>query len=181
MNVKFLNPFIESAFEVLQAEVGVSLTRGDLSLDKLPYVTDDVTVILSLVGQVQGTVFYGMAAGTAIEFGSRMLGERLRELDGLAQSGVAELGNVITGRASVKLSEAGYESTISPPTLLVGAGARISTLDVPRLIVPLASDIGAVTIQLALREGTARGLTTAAIPVPARPSVGALTGGLAGL
>lgn len=172
MNVKFLNPFVEAAFEVLQAEAGVHITRGGLSLDKLPYVTDDVTVILSLVGGVQGTVFYSMTAQTAIEFGSRMLGEPLAELDGLAQSGVAELGNVITGRASVKLSEAGFETTISPPTLLVGRGAHISTLDVPRLMVPLDTEVGAVMIQLALREGVSRGVSAAALPVPARPSVG---------
>lgn len=173
MNVKFLNPFVEAAYEVLQAEAGVSLTRGELALDKHPYVTEDVTVILSLVGQVQGTVFYSMAAETAIRFSSRMLGEQLTELDGLAQSGVAELGNVITGRASVKLSEAGYESTISPPTLLVGRNARISTLDFARLIVPLHSEVGSVTIQLALREGVGRGLSAAALPVPARPRVDA--------
>jgi chemotaxis protein CheX len=172
MNVKFLNPFVEAAFEVLPAEAGVSLVRGELALDKHPYVTDDVTVILSLVGQVQGTVFYSMAATTALEVSSRMLGERLTQLDGLAQSGVAELGNVITGRASVKLAEAGYESTISPPTLLVGRGARISTLDFARLIVPLGSELGTVTIQLALRETAGRGLNTAALPVPARPGVG---------
>lgn len=172
MNVKFLNPFIDAAFEVFKAEAGVELTRGELALDKLPYITDDVTVILSLVGQVQGTVFYSMSSSTAIEVGSRMLGERLAQFDSLAQSGVAELGNVITGRASVKLSEAGFESTISPPTVLVGRGARISTLDFARLIVPLTnSDLGTVTIQLALRETAARGVTTAAMPVPARPSI----------
>lgn len=173
MNVKFLNPFVEAAFEVLQAEAGIAVTRGDLSLDKHPYVTDDLTVILSLVGQVQGTVFYSMSADTAIRLSSQMLGEPLRELDSLAQSGLAELGNVITGRASVKLSEAGFESTISPPTLLVGRNARISTLDVARLIVPMRGELGSVTIQLALRENLSRGLSAAALPVPARPRVDA--------
>lgn len=171
MNVKFLNPFVEAAHEVLRAETGVAVSRGDLALDKHPYVTDDVTVILSLVGRVEGTVFYSMSRETATALASLMLGERLPELDGLAQSGVAELGNVITGRATVKLADAGYASTISPPTLLVGRGATISTLDYHRLIVPLDSDCGQVLIQLALREGANRGQTMAALPVPARPTL----------
>jgi CheY-specific phosphatase CheX len=41
--------------------------------------------------------------------------ENAHQLRCLAQSGIAELANVITGRASVKLSQAGYEATISPP------------------------------------------------------------------
>jgi chemotaxis protein CheX len=172
MNVKFLNPFVEAACEVLRAEAGVEITRGDLALAKQPYVTSDVTVLLSIVGRVEGTVFYGMPQATAIELVRRMLGEDLGEFNSLAQSGVAELGNVITGSASVKLAEAGFETTISPPTLLVGRGATISTLDFARLVVPLDIGCGVVVIHLALREGVLRGGATAAsLAVPARPGV----------
>ncbi|MBI3762776.1 MAG: chemotaxis protein CheX [Chloroflexi bacterium] len=172
MNVKFLNPFVEAAYEVLQAETGVGMMRGELGLDKGAYVTDDVTVIISLVGRVEGTVFYSMSEETAVALASRILGEQLKTFNGLAQSGVAELGNVITGRASVKLAEAGYEANISPPTLLTGKGATISTLDFARLVVPLGSECGSVAIHLALREGANRGLSAAALPVPARPAAG---------
>ena len=171
MNVKFLNPFVEAAFEVLQAETGLQITRGELGLDKHAYVTDDVTVILSLVGSVEGTVFYSMNEQTGMALASRMMGEAMTQFDSLAQSGVAELGNVITGRASVKLSEAGYEASISPPTLLGGKGATISTLDFPRLMVPLTSEAGAVTIHLALRENVKKAASAASLPVPARPNI----------
>jgi chemotaxis protein CheX len=172
MNVKFLNPFIEAAYEVLLAETGLNSTRGELALDKHLYVTDDVTVLLSLVGHVEGSVFYSMNNATAMGLVSRMLGETLAEFSGLAQSGVAELGNVITGRASVKLAEAGYGTNISPPTLLTGKGASLSTLDMARLIVPLHHDLGAITIHLALRENARyAAAATATLPVPAKPNV----------
>jgi chemotaxis protein CheX len=171
MNVKFLNPFIEATYEVVQAETGLQITRGELSLEKSAYYTDEVTVIISLVGRVEGNVFYSLAQKTAIAMASRMLGETLAEFNNLAQSGIAELGNVITGRASVKLAEAGYDSTISPPALLLGKGAMISTLDMARLVVPLESEHGAIRIHLALREGRNRG-NTAQIPTPARPALG---------
>jgi chemotaxis protein CheX len=165
MNVKFLNPFVESAFEVLQAEAGVQSTRGDLGLEKEPYITEDVTVIISLVGRVDGNVFYSMTQQTAIQLVSRVMGEPLEKFDVLAQSGIAELGNVITGRASVKLAAAGYEATISPPTLLLGKGATISTLDFPRLIVPMIGEWGQITIHLALREGTNQSFSAGSNPV----------------
>lgn len=170
MNVKFLNPFLEAVFEVIKTETGFVVSKGELNLEKGAYITDDVTVIIALVGAVEGNVFYGMNTSTAIALVSRMLGEQMEKFDTLAQSGIAELGNVITGSASVKLSEAGYEATISPPTLILGKGATISTLDFPRLIVPLQSEAGKIVVHLALRESVTT-QKTAQMPVPARPGI----------
>ena len=171
MNVKFLNPFVEAAFEVIQAETQYIMKRADLGLEKGAYVTDDVTVILAMVGRVEGNVFYSMSRKTATMLVSRMIGEDKDTFDSLAQSGIAELGNVITGRASVKLSQSGYETNISPPTLLLGKGATISTLDCPRLVVPMEAECGKLVIHLALREGIDRKMTTAQIQAPNNPGV----------
>jgi len=171
MNVKFLNPFIEAAFEVLKAEAGVNPARGPLGLEQNEYKTDDITVILALVGAVEGTVYYGMSNDTAMLLVSKMIGENITSFNSLAQSGIAELGNVITGRASVKLSVAGYEATISPPTLLLGKDATISTLDFARIVVPVMFDGAQINIHLALRDGKLHGQTTAQMAIPAKPAV----------
>lgn len=171
MNVKFLNPFIEAAFEVLKAEAGVNPARGPLGLEQNEYKTDDITVILALVGAVEGTVYYGMSNETAMLLVSKMIGENITSFNSLAQSGIAELGNVITGRASVKLSVAGYEATISPPTLLLGKDATISTLDFARIVVPVMFDGAQINIHLALRDGKLHGQTTAQMAIPAKPDV----------
>ncbi len=152
MNVKFLNPFVEAAHEVLKAEAGLEMVRGPLNLINETYVTDDVTVILNLIGQIEGTVFYSMSNQTAVTLASSMLGEHIAEFDNLAQSGVAELGNVITGQASIRLSSEGLDCNISTPTLVIGKDATISTLGLPRLVVPLESDSAEVIIHLALRQ-----------------------------
>ena len=77
-------------------------------------------------------------------------------LDALAQSGIAEIGNVITGRAAVLLSEAGFPSDLAPPMLLIGRGTMISTLDVQRLVIPMETEFGNIEIQAALKlTGTA--------------------------
>ncbi|EKD87667.1 MAG: hypothetical protein ACD_35C00295G0006 [uncultured bacterium] len=169
MNVKFLNPFIEAAFEVLKAEAGITAERGNLGLEQNEYKTDDITVILALVGTVEGTVYFGMSDETAMLLVSKMIGENITSFNSLAQSGIAELGNVITGRASVKLSVAGYEATISPPTLLLGKGATISTLDFARIVVPVLFDGTGINIHLALREGRIHGQTTAQMAIPSKP------------
>ncbi len=171
MNVKYLIPFVEAAYEVMLAEANIKMKRGDLKLEKSVYITDDITVIISLVGDVEGTVFYSMSKPTGLWIVSKMLGEEISEMTHLAQSGIAELGNVITGRASVKLSQAGYQSTISPPTLLQSKGATISTLDFSRVIVPLEGETGVFVIHLALRESSSKGHNAATLAVPQAPGI----------
>jgi len=170
MNVKFLNPFIDAATEVISMETGVALQRGDLALEKSLYRTNDITVIIAMVGGVVGNVLYSLSFATGAALVSRMLGEKLEIFDALAQSGIAELGNVITGRASVKLAEAGFESTISPPAMVIGKDMMISTLDRPRLVVPFTSEYGPVIIHLALREGSPTP-SAAQIPIPRSPEI----------
>lgn len=169
MNVNFLNPFVDAAYEVISKEMSCEVIRGALRLENGPYVTDDVTVVIALVGAVEGTVFYSMSSETAQQFASTMLAETIDAFNGLAQSGIAELGNVITGRASMGLSRSGFELTISPPSLIIGKGASISTLDYPRLVVPLQTRFGMLHVHLALRQGDNRKLTTAQIAVPRAP------------
>ena len=172
MNVQFLNPFVEAAFEVLAAETELEMKRGELKLDRETYITSDVTVIISLVGQIEGNVFFSMDKETALKLASRMMGEKFDEFDMLAQSGVAELGNVITGRAGIKLAKNGYAFNISPPTLIMGAGSTVSTLDYPRLLVPMFGSCGMIHIHLALRETARPSFNTAQTPVVAPPQLG---------
>lgn len=165
MNVKFLNPFVEAASEVLKAEVGLTITRGNLSMQKSALTADDVTVMISLVGSVQGVVLYGMSTKTSLSIVSRILDQEFTDFDTLAQSGIAEIGNVITGIATVKLSQAGFQANISPPTLIIGQNVQISTLDFPRLLVPLTSDAGVITVNLALRESPPGVVNSNFIPI----------------
>jgi chemotaxis protein CheX len=165
MNVKFLNPFVNSAHEIFSMELHENVERGELCLENDLYVTDDVTVVLSLIGTVEGTVFYSMSLECARQLASTLMGETFDELNRLAQSGIAELGNVITGRASMRLAEAGYDAHISTPSLIIGKGATISTLEYPRLIVPLITPMGPILIHLALRERARKDSKTSQVSV----------------
>ncbi|MCB0191139.1 MAG: chemotaxis protein CheX [Anaerolineae bacterium] len=154
MRVELFNPFIIAAGEVLNTELGVKAKRGALHLDKSDYISQDITVLISLIGDIWGVVIISLQFDTAIAIVSHMLGEEVTEFSELAQSGIGELGNVISGRAATKLAEAGYDTDISVPTMMVGQGSRISTFDIDRLIVPLETEFGVVRLALALRESS---------------------------
>ena len=78
MQVKFLNPFVSSAREILSLELHEEVERDDLHLENGSYVTDDVTVIISLIGMVSGTVFFSMSNNSAVQLASALMGERIR-------------------------------------------------------------------------------------------------------
>ncbi len=152
MSVNFMNPFLKAAKTVLATEVGATVSRGDVALENDCYTPSDVTVLLSVVGDVRGVVLYSMSTSMALNLVSTMLGQEMQEFDELAQSGIAEMGNVITGIATTHLAEAGYRCSISVPTLIVGRGTMLSTLDFKRLVVPLRTNIGDMWIHIALRD-----------------------------
>lgn len=152
MNVKFLNPFTEAAQKVLEAECNLAVQRGPLTMQISCMTAEEVTVLINLVGQVEGTVLYGMNVQTALNLVSRVMNQEFHEFDDLARSGVAELGNVITGQATIKLSQAGYESLISPPTMIEGKDVEISTLDFQRIVVPMTTEVGDIIVHLGIRE-----------------------------
>ena len=151
VKVEFLNPFITAAADVLRAEAGTEVKRGALSLQRSAVTTQDVTVLIGIVGDAEGIVMYSMSEPMALAIVSQMMGEQLAEFDELAQSGIAELGNVISGQAATRLSQTGVNVQISVPTLILGRGATISTLDFQRLVVPLETGMGTMGIHLALR------------------------------
>ncbi len=157
MDVKFLNPFLEAAFVVLQSELGMDAERGELSLERSAATADDISVLISIVGEVVGMVLYSLSEHTALAIVSKILEQPFDEFDELAQSGIGELGNVITGQAGQRVAKLGFDVNISPPTMILGKGTLISTLDFDRLVVPLRTELGALNIHLALREANTVG------------------------
>jgi chemotaxis protein CheX len=151
MRVEFINPFLQAATEVLETELGSPPLRGTIGLQRSAYTSDEVTAVVAVTGEVAGIVLFAMADTTARAIVSKMLGQEFPELDALAQSGIAEIGNVITGRAAVLLSEAGFPSELAPPMLLIGRGTMISTLDMQRLVIPMETEFGMIEIQAALK------------------------------
>jgi chemotaxis protein CheX len=151
VKVEFVNPFIQAASEVLDSELGKEAARGVLRLQKSAFTTDEVTALVGVTGTLNGMVLYSMSESTALGIVSKMMGQDFDDFDALAQSGIGELGNVITGRAGILLADAGYPSNISPPALVIGKGTMITTLDLNRLVCPLETTVGPLEIQIVLR------------------------------
>ncbi|MAG36195.1 MAG: chemotaxis protein CheX [Dehalococcoidia bacterium] len=172
MKAALANPFLAAAIEVVEQETGIEVKRGDLTVRKSRMAGHDVTVLIAVTGAAEGVVLYGMAEDTAKGLVGAILGEPCEEFDEMAASGIAELGNVITGRASHLLEEAGLTSTISPPSIIRGSSTEVSTLDLPRLVIPLETFVGRIQIDVALREAEEASSELGTPPKPQVPGAG---------
>lgn len=163
MKVEFINPFLAAAYHVLEKEIQTEVRKGDISIQESPLKSDEVTVLVGVTGDIQGVVMYCMSERTAKNFASTMMGEVMPVFDKLVESAIAEIGNVITGVASGMLERAGYNSTIAPPSVISGRGLMISTLAIKRLVIPVESDLGTLTIHVALQDHTDGGALLSAL------------------
>jgi chemotaxis protein CheX len=151
MRAEFVNPFLQAASEVLETELGSEPTRGVIGLRRSAYTTEEVTAVVQVSGgSIIGLVLYGMPEKTARAIVQHLQGSPCEEFDALAQSGISELGNVITGRATSLLAEAGFPAMLAPPLLMLGRGRMVSQDDQQRLVIPLETPMGPINIQVVL-------------------------------
>lgn len=152
MRVEYINPFVESAFNVLKEVVGGELTRGDLYLKSTSHPVLGITVIVGLAGDVEGRVLIDMSRETALAIASVMNGEELSDFNDLAKATISELANMITAQAVTKLYDLGFKFDLTPPALISGQNLEVSNAGVETLIVPIEMPQGKIEINVAIRE-----------------------------
>jgi chemotaxis protein CheX len=150
--VQVLNCYISAAVDVLAKETSQPVSRGGLTLERNPYATEEVTAMVGISGDLAGSLYLSMTEDTALRLVGHMLGQPAESFDELAQSGIAELANVICGAAGIALGESGHETNITPPLLLLGAGVRLSSVEIQRLVVPLTTACGVINVHVGLRD-----------------------------
>lgn len=150
MDSALVEPFVRAAVDVLRGEVGGAVDPGPPRWEPPALSGDDVNVLVGLGGWLKGVILLSMSAETVLGIASRMAGEPVRVLDELSTSAMAELANILGGHAAARMEQRGHECKISIPTVVTGHGTQI-TAGTERLVVPLATECGTVTMHLAVR------------------------------
>jgi chemotaxis protein CheX len=159
MKVEYVQPFVASAVHVIQHLLGSTPERGELGARPRIFTTQQVSIVCGIIGDVQGQVIYGMSVMAADKVASIMLGRNVVTFDQLAASAIAEMGNMISGHAATMLAREGYRVEITPPTIIRGKDVKISTLDVPALVIPMEIEkVGTMEINVSLVERSPRAI-----------------------
>ncbi|PCJ17208.1 MAG: chemotaxis protein CheX [Candidatus Cloacimonadota bacterium] len=154
IDVKILNPFFTSSFEVIsEMAEGAKVTKGKLSLtDSSKFKSKGLAVIIGVTGVIEGRVILDMPISVAVKLASLMNFEEITKSNELVRSSLGELGNMISGKAVSRLMEQGYQLNITPPSVFEGEGVTVSdTFSQQNIQAPLILDFGVIDVNLALR------------------------------
>jgi chemotaxis protein CheX len=126
MDVKYINPFIES-FVTVMPQLGFGSTKKEnLSVKGKDITYSGVIIIVGLVGAIKGNVVYCIDMEDAKKIASTMMmGMPVDKLDDLAQSALSELTNMLTANAATCFSAMDIMIDISTPTLLHGNNVSV--------------------------------------------------------
>ncbi|MBN1241593.1 MAG: chemotaxis protein CheX [Spirochaetales bacterium] len=152
MRVEYINPFVESAFNVLKEVLQGDIKRGELYLKSTSMPVMGVAALVGLAGDVEGRVLFDMEKASALKIASAMNGEQLTAMDELVKATITELANMITAQAVTKLHELGFRFDLTPPAIFTGDNMEVSDQDVEALIVPMETPQGKIEINVAIRE-----------------------------
>lgn len=152
MRVEYINPFVETAYNILAEVLGGEIRRGELYLKSTSMPVMGVAALVGLAGDVEGRVLFDMSMDTALNIASQMNGEKIEEFDALAKATITELANLITAQAVTKLHELGFRFDLTPPALFTGEKMEVSDHEVEALIVPMLTEQGKVEVNVAIRE-----------------------------
>lgn len=151
VKTEYVEPFVSAAFYVLEQVARARCERGPLSLRQYStFTTQELTVVVGVMGEIEGVSLYGMSFMTALKIAGMMLGQELVQLDDLALSAVTELANMMSGHATTLLEQASVTCEITPPTVIRGVGTEV-TVAGPTLMVPVSTDLGNLSIDISLR------------------------------
>lgn len=153
IKAEFINPFLESTLNCLKMYADITAVKKNPSLkETLPEIYD-ISGIISLVGQLEGSAVVSFPKKLALYIVSSMWEEDITELNADVEDGIGEVANIIVGEARSKLKDAGYDVTISVPSVVVGKGHKISRSKViPYVSIPFATNKGIFEVNVGIRE-----------------------------
>lgn len=155
MKAEIINSFISATLDALRTMAGVDPRRGSPRLKGAKEQSYDVSGVVGITGQVKGFVVLSFRGSAALHVVGGFLGEAVHELDDQVSDAVGELANIVAGGAKRVLSEAGYELTISIPTVIVGRDHVIARPSgVPCFEVPFETEAGPFCVELCLKSET---------------------------
>ncbi len=149
MKAEYINPFLESARQVMEQMIQIRPSTGQLTLKDVIIREQGVWIQIGISGQMKGDVIFGLNKEVAIRIVSAMMGGfTVTEIDEMGRSAISELGNMISGNASTIFYNHGVRVDITPPKVIdVSEGSRLYARQA--LTVPLILDgIGEMELQV---------------------------------
>jgi chemotaxis protein CheX len=123
-----VEPFIEASKYVINEVTGMDFSVNRIYAKESPYHIKDVAVLFGVFGEIKGQAILSMDSSLAKKISASMIGAgEITELDELAKSALAEIGNMVFGHTANMFYNKGVKFDITPPSVLAGSQLRFSS------------------------------------------------------
>ncbi|GAB7023850.1 chemotaxis protein CheX [Salidesulfovibrio brasiliensis] len=148
MDVELAKPFIKAAVDVLSTMAFIQPKVGKPYVKKNNTAVGDVTGLVGLTGDKQGSVSMSFDKKCAVNIVKNMLGDEIDDIMQDVKDAVGELTNMISGQARAGLAERGLVFEGSTPSVIMGDNHTISHVAKnPIMAIPFSTDHGGFTIE----------------------------------
>lgn len=153
MNVEYINPFIEATLYVIESISTMKIENKEVYLKKDETAKGDVSSIIGLSGDMEGSVSVTFSEKIILPLVSEMFGEEMTELNDEIKDAVGEIANMISGRARQSLETIGKNLKAAIPSVIMGKDHSISHItDEKIMAIPFMTDHGEFTIELCMES-----------------------------
>jgi chemotaxis protein CheX len=150
MDVAYVNPFITSTIETFSKMLNCDVRPGKVTLKSDKVNTFDISGIIGLSGEAQGSICLSFPKLMALKVVSALLGTDIKIIGPEVTDGIGEIANIVAGNAKQHFAD--FNLSISLPKVIVGKDHRIASLrGIPALIVPFTSSLGDFAIEISLK------------------------------
>ncbi|AGX43030.1 chemotaxis protein CheX [Clostridium saccharobutylicum] len=151
MDVKCINPFLDSVKSVLE-QLGITdIKMSGLNKKEKMFVDLEITSMIGIVGDIRGNISYSMSEESAKKVISiMMMGMSIDKIDEVGRSAIGELTNMITGNASTLLYSNGYLTDITPPSTILGKDMYFIISTVETITIEIDTSIGRIEVNIGL-------------------------------
>jgi chemotaxis protein CheX len=151
MKAEYINPFLKAFDNVIQQIMNIKAEMGSIFLKEGTQKSGEVVITIGVTGDLGGSVVLSMSENTGKALASKMMfGMEVPELNDMAKSAIAELGNMVAGNSAGYFHEMGLKIDITPPTLYTGSNISVYAHKSKTLCVPMTVDNETIEIDVSL-------------------------------
>jgi chemotaxis protein CheX len=150
MDVAYINPFVISTIETFKKMLNSEAKPGKAQLKKDTTFTYDVSGVIGLSGEAQGSICLSFPKLIALKVVSALIGTEIKIVGPEVSDAVGEIANIVAGNAKQHLTQ--FNLSISLPKVIMGKDHKIASQSgVPTIVVPFSCSLGDFAMEVSLK------------------------------
>lgn len=153
MDKTYIMPFIKSVQNVFETMLQMPVTIGNPSLKQTGDPAYDISGIIGMSGDIEGSVVLSFPTDTATRTVNLFTGAELGPKDEDFIDAIGELVNMISGGAKAQFE--GKQVSITCPSVVIGGEHVVfSQRDVVSIHIPCECDTGSFAVEVSIRRNS---------------------------